>query len=193
MRMTPGKPFLPFWMPGEELPSDLPAKVRPMQAKTLANILNYLHFSDRPVFAHIHENGNRTGYLLPVYPEPCLDGEIGCRFAPESRIRAPGEAVRNLIIDDGKSMIMVPARVKGMNKRSFTMDLPETSYVIGRRETRRYPCEGVTAEIHHNGKRLSGHLEDLSPAAFRVKWETDHLIKKPPFTPGEDLNVLLSG
>ncbi|OPX39179.1 MAG: hypothetical protein B1H13_10240 [Desulfobacteraceae bacterium 4484_190.3] len=53
MTAPPGKPFLPFWMPGEEPPPDSSANVRPMASKTLVNILNYLHFSDRSLFAHV--------------------------------------------------------------------------------------------------------------------------------------------
>ncbi|MBW2094315.1 MAG: hypothetical protein JRI80_05455 [Deltaproteobacteria bacterium] len=139
-----------------------------MGGKALVNILNYLHFSDRPVFVHIQKNGDSEGFLLPVYPEPCLDGEIACRFASDSGIEESGEEVKNLIIDDGKSMIMVPAGLKDMDKRSFTIYLPETSYVIARREAKRYPCSGVSAEIRKNGQVFQGELRDFGPAAFRV-------------------------
>lgn len=169
MTAPPGKPFLPFWMPGEESPPDSSANVRPMASKTLVNILNYLHFSDRSLFAHVQGNGDRTGYLLPVFPEPCLDGEISCHFTPDSPIGEWEKVVRNLIIDDGKSMIMVPVHLKDKDKESFTIILPETSYVIARREARRYPCAGVSAEVHHNGRRITGELEDMGPTAFRLK------------------------
>jgi len=191
MTALPGKPFMPFWMPGEELPPDPSSHVRPMPSKTLVNILNYLHFSDRPLFAHIQENGNQRGYLLPVYPEPCLDGEIACRFAPDSVIRETEEVVRNLIIDDGKSMIMVPAEIRRINKLSFTINLPETSYVIARRESKRYACSGVSAEIRENGQIFQGELRDFGPAAFRLKLVKAYAFKRSPVKAGESVTVEL--
>jgi len=191
MTALPGKPFMPFWMPGEELPPDPSSHVRPMPSKTLVNILNYLHFSDRPLFAHIQENGNQRGYLLPVYPEPCLEGEIACRFAPDSVIRETEEVVRNLIIDDGKSMIMVPAEIRRINKLSFTINLPETSYVIARRESKRYACSEVSAEIRENGQIFQGELRDFGPAAFRLKLVKAYAFKRSPVKAGESVTVEL--
>lgn len=186
-----GKPFLPFWIPGEEQPPDQSPHVRPMSSETLANILNYLHFSERPLFVHIQESERRAGYLLPVYPEPCLDGEIACSFAPGSGMREPGGMVQNLIIDDGKSMIIVPAELKGMDKQSFTINIPETSYVVARREAKRYPCSGISAEMQKNGQIFQGELVDLGPAAFRLKLIKTFGFRKSSIETGDSVTVTL--
>ncbi len=175
----PGKPFMPFWLPGQAVDTDLPEHVRPMDRKALVNILNYLHFSDRSLFAHVQENGNHDGYLLPVYPEPCLDGEIACRWPEPTSLDDVDEMVRNLVIDDGKAMIVVPVMATKRNEKTFASRLPDKSYVISRRQEKRYPCSEITVEILTKGQTLRGGLRDFSSSAFGVDLDGDYIFNKP--------------
>ncbi|MEJ2024813.1 MAG: hypothetical protein P8Y00_07330, partial [Deltaproteobacteria bacterium] len=51
-----GKPFVPFLRPGEKEHPAASDSVRPLASKSLVNIINYLHFSDRSLFVHLERN-----------------------------------------------------------------------------------------------------------------------------------------
>jgi len=185
----PGKPFMPFWLPEQGVDTELPEHVRTMDRKVLVNILNYLHFSDRSLLVHVQKNGNHGGHLLPVHPEPCLDGEVACRWPEPTPFDEIEETVRNLIIDDGKSMIVVPVTVTTKDKRSFASRLPDKSYVISRRQEKRYPCSEVSVEILTNEQTLHGELTDFSPTAFRVSLTEGYIFNQPLLKAGDHVNV----
>ena len=187
-----GKPFVPFFRPSEKEHPAASDSVRPLASKTLVNIINYLHFSDRSLFVHVERNGNGTGCLLPVHPEPCLDGEISCRWSVvEGGGGKWGEMIRNLIIDDGKDMIMVPAEVRQADQKSFRITLPDTSYVVARRESKRYRCNDVSAHIQGNGHLFCGELEDFCPGTFRVRLTVQDILRRPPVRSGDTVTVEL--
>jgi len=189
----PGKPFTPYWLPEQGVDRDLPEHVRTMDQKVLVNILNYLHFSDRSLLVHVRENGNHIGHLLPVFPEPCLDGEVACRWPEPIFLDDIEEMIRNLIIDDGKSMIIVPVTVTTKNKKTFASRLPDISYVISRRQEKRYPCSEITVEIRTKGQILRGKLRDFSSMAFRVSPVAGDMVTKSFLNTGDSVNLQLMG
>lgn len=190
----PGKPFTLFRTLGAAWPdNELMEHVRPMERDTLANILNYLHFSDSSLLVHIQENGNPNGSLLPVYPEPCLDGKIRCRWAEPGLPNDIEEKLRNLVIDDGRSLVVVPAEVTERHGRSFVCRLPEESWVLTRREEKRYPCRGISVEIRTaKGGTIRGKIIDFSPTAFRVSLDRTDSIDKHFDLSGETVGIRLT-
>ncbi|MBN2372864.1 hypothetical protein JXL19_03630 [bacterium] len=142
--------------------------------KYLTNILNFIHFMDRCVYVHLLHIRYGGGILLKAYPEPCLDNEFTCRWDEEriSGITLEHYQFLNILIDDGKSLILIPAVPQSMDKKSFTIQIPEKSYIVGYRQERRYPCNGIFSELIQNGFQAFGELVDFNPIGFRVNVTT---------------------
>jgi hypothetical protein len=111
------------------------------------------------------------GILVKAYPEPCLGKELKCTWGHNniSGLRLENYQFLQLFIDDGQSMIMVPADLKSMDRDLLKIELPEVSYLVGKRQEKRYPCHGISAELEQNGFSAGGELLDYNPVGFRVK------------------------
>jgi len=186
-----GKHFTPFWLLGHDFLPDNADHVRTMGRKALTNILNYLNFSDRSLLVHIEEPSSADSFLLMVYSEPCLDGEVTCRWAESLSLDNSTALVRNLIIDDGKSMIIAPLGEPIFDKRVITAQLPETSYVVARRKAKRHTCSGVSARLLEKGRALEGVIEDFSSSGFRVRFERQPGFRQSFFSAGDIADVEL--
>jgi hypothetical protein len=75
----------------------------------------------------------------------------------------------HLLIDDGQSMVLVPAEVERINDAFIEMRLPEKSFCVGERQARRYVCKDITAELRQNGFTAQGSLIDFNAFGFRVR------------------------
>ena len=138
--------------------------------KDLINILNFIHFMDRCVYVHLLHVRYGESILLKACPEPCLGKEFTCRWDEEkiSGINLEHYQFLNILIDDGKSLILIPALPLSMDKKSFTIQIPEKSFIVGYRQERRYPCNGISLELIQNGFQAFGELVDFNPIGFRV-------------------------
>jgi len=138
--------------------------------KDLINILNFIHFMDRCIYVHLLHVRYGESILLKACPEPCLGKEFTCRWdeGKISGITLEHYQFLNILIDDGKSLILIPAQPQSMDKKSFTIQIPEKSYIVGYRQERRYPCNGISSELIQNGFQAFGELVDFNPIGFRV-------------------------
>ena len=75
----------------------------------------------------------------------------------------------NLVIDDGISVTVIPAKLLHINQEGFSVQMPEAGYVVGKRQAKRYSCQGVTAEINQSGFVARGDLLDFSAFSFRIR------------------------
>lgn len=139
--------------------------------KEVINIFNYLNFAGKNIFIHLGLPGDKDSILLTAHPNPCFGREL-CLSWTEEGLPGP-ELMRyrflNLLIDDGKAMIVVPAKLLELNRENVTVQLPGVSHVLGQRQVRRYPCRDVDAELSQRGFWVKGSLVDFSPIAFRVR------------------------
>jgi hypothetical protein len=121
--------------------------------------------------AHLQHPKYEESILVRTYPEPCLGIELTCRWSEEYPPGFDLESYQflHLTIDDGKSMILVPAQLKRMDKRGVTVQLPDTSYAIGKRRARRYSCSDIDVELIQSGFLARGKLLDFNPNGFRIK------------------------
>ena len=186
-----GKPFTPFWLPEQRLAPDKVDYVRTMGRKVLANVVNYLHFSDRSLLVHVQNADYSGDCLVAAEPEPCLDGDITCRWAQCPFPKDSAAFIRNLVIDDGKSMIIVPLEQPTSDNNTLTARLPEISYVLSRRKAKRYPCTGVSAALELKGRRLEGELRDFSSSGFCVQLKAGSTFRQPYFRTGDVVNTQL--
>lgn len=136
----------------------------------LVNRLNYLHFSHRPINAILQHEKYEEYICIKVYPEPCRDDEIVCRWE-EGYIPylVSSYQLKYLLIPKESSVILVPlSGVKGTDK-TFSAPLPDRGYVLNERQTARFTCEDISVELAQNGFMTGGKLIDFSHRSFRVQ------------------------
>jgi hypothetical protein len=152
------------------LTRDLKAS-KPIHQKDLMNLINHLHFKGDYILVRFRHPYYKNGLLAKAYPEPCLNNTLICRWSNKTASYLESGKYRFLdfIMDDGKSVILVPALFHKGNHEHLIVQLPEKSYVLGVRGARRHPCGDVTAELHQNGFEAKGELVDFSSAAFRIR------------------------
>lgn len=137
----------------------------------VTNTVNHIHFIDGHLLVLLRHPKYDETILLRAHPEPCLGGTLECRWADLdlSRLKPENFEFLCLVIDDGCSMILVPAFLKNMEGDRFTVQIPDISYAVGQRQARRYECSGVLTDLVQNGFLARGELLDFSPLGFRVR------------------------
>jgi len=144
--------------------------VRLVDKISLTNTINHIHFTDGRLSAQMRHPENKESILVKVKPRPCFGTELTCQFADENFIGTDFTKYKflNLIIDDGQTVIVVPAVLKRVEKGAFCVHLPEESSAVNQRNTKRHPCSGVDAELVGGGHIVKGTLIDFSPKGFRI-------------------------
>lgn len=138
--------------------------------KKLTNILNYLHFKGDHIYVLLNHPLYEEGMLVKVHPEPCLGDDLICRWDQAyTTYKLERYHFQFLIISYDQSVILVPARMLVTNNDGLTIPLPETSFVISKRQTPRFACHDVKAELWQSGFQAEGDLIDFSPHSFRVR------------------------
>ena len=164
-------PALPPWLfKRHDLEKELEI-ARTIKRQSLTNMINHIHFMDGCLYVLLLHPRYEEGVLVKAYPEPCLGKELKCNWDHNNISGLTLENYRflHLFIDDGQSMILVPADLKFMDRNFLTIELPEESYLVGKRQERRYQCHGISAELVQNGFLAGGELQDYNPVGFRVK------------------------
>jgi len=141
----------------------------------LTNTINHIHFTEGLVRVLVHHPDYRESLLLNARPQPSIGKTVTCHWENKdfSGLDPEGLQLKYLIIDDGRSMIMVPAILKEINRDFFILELPEESYALGQRQARRYTCREVKAELIQNGFHADGELLDFSPVGFQIRVRPD--------------------
>jgi hypothetical protein len=160
---------LPPWMfRHNDLISAL-ASAENIDKKKLTNILNYLHFKGNPLYALLNHPQYEEGMLIKVHPKPCLGDELICHWDQAySTYKLERCDFQYLIVSHDQSVIFVPAQMLVMNGDGLTITLPEMSLVISKRQSPRFACTNVKAELWQSGFQAVGDLIDFSPHTFRI-------------------------
>jgi hypothetical protein len=137
----------------------------------LKNKLNHVHFMDKHLLVLLRHPKYDDNVIVKVKSGPCIGSELSCQFLSDS----PSETnwknytFLHLIVDDGQSVILIPAHPKKMDRRGFSLNLPHEGYAVGQRRTRRYSCEKIDVELVQRGRVIKGVLLDYSPEGFCVR------------------------
>jgi hypothetical protein len=147
----------------------------PVDQKDLINILNHIHFMGRHILAHFTHPKYEVSILVQAYPDPCHGNKLTCRLLDKDTLdlKMRDYQFLHLIIDDGRSMILVPATLEERSENSLSIQLPDASYTVGQRQVRRYSSHGVVAELIQSGFLARGVLLDFSPIGFRIRVRPD--------------------
>jgi len=138
---------------------------------SLTNLLNHIHFMDGDLYVQLRHPKHDASVLLSVKPKPCLGSELTCRFTDENFTGTDLSKYEflNLIIDDCQSVIFVPAVLQRVGNNDFSVQLPQESFAVDQRQTRRHLCSGVDADLVKGGRLIKGKLLDFSPKGFRIR------------------------
>ncbi|MBW2596147.1 MAG: hypothetical protein JRC93_09260 [Deltaproteobacteria bacterium] len=151
-----------------------PPKSSPrINKKKLTNIINHINFTNGYLWVHLKDSRYEEDIFVRAYPQPCMGETITCQWSKESVTSFECHRLLNLVIDDGMSAIIVPAKLLNANRNHFTIHMPDTGYILGKRQARRYTCHEVTAELSQSGFLARGDLLDFSPLSFRIKVKPD--------------------
>jgi hypothetical protein len=176
LRILPeSKKWLPPWLfRNHELALALEQAPK-TEPDALTNTINHIHFNDGCVFVLLKHTVYKESLLLKAFPEPCMGKTLTCHWADDqvSGLELDELEFSYLIIDDRRSMILVPGRLKEMNQESLSIELPESNYAVGQRRVRRYASAEVSAELVQSGFQAKGKLVDFSPSGFRLRVKPD--------------------
>jgi hypothetical protein len=167
--------WLPPWLFRHEHVLRAEDQGQPITRDFLINAMNHIHFMDGHILVLLGHRAYEENIVMKAWPEPCQGIKLTCRWADHgaSNLSLEQFDLLDLILDDGRSLIVVPASLKEINQAFFVVDLPEVAYSVGQRRITRYACHGVAAELIQNGFQAKGELVDFSPDAFRVKVKPD--------------------
>jgi hypothetical protein len=168
-------------------------KAQALDHESLSNTLNYSHFMGQPIFVHLRHLKYKESVLLRAHPGPCNGSELTCHWSHGHPL---GHDLTNyqflhIIIDDGRSMILAPIRLKELNGNRFIIRLPETSFAVGERRARRFTCNEVVAELFQSGFFARGELVDFSPVGFRIRVKPDPSCSFHWFNSDESVSIHL--
>jgi len=147
----------------------IPKSAPRIDKRKLINIINHLHFTDGYLWAHLRDPRYEEDIFVHTYPEPCTGETITCRWSKENITGFEYHRFLNLVLDDGMSVTVVPVKLLNISREQFTIQMPDMGYILGKRQARRFACQGVTAEISQSGFLARGELLDFSSLSFRIR------------------------
>ena len=163
-----------------------------LSQKELTNVINYIHFMDRPAFALLQHQDHDEYIMVRVYLEPCLGTELTCRW-DETCFRHSMAAyrLRRLVIPHDQAVILIPLQGSNGMNGAFSLPLPVESYAINERRFPRFFCQGVSVELMQSGALAHGELVELGSRAFRIRMKQETLKIKGWFNPDVPASVRL--
>jgi hypothetical protein len=191
--LAEGSSFLPPWLfQHEDLLSAL-GSARTIERKKIVNIYNYHHFMDSRVLVLFSHPERGEGILLPAWPEPCLDGELSCRWEnPSLGFSLDDYRFRYMILADEQSVILIPGSVKAVDAEGMTLELPDEAYTLSNRQAKRFACRETEAELLQSSFAARGELVDFSPVAFRIRFRSEPGAHFPWYNPNVPAAVRLA-
>jgi hypothetical protein len=139
--------------------------------KRLINALNYVNFQDGAILVNLKHPRYGQVISLEARPEPCLETTLRCTWTGDVALLAnvgSYKFIHFLLAKDAK-VILVKAEAKTIDGRGITFILPEVSYEVTSRRTKRHACQGIEAQLIQDGILFAGRLLDFSTLSFSVE------------------------
>jgi hypothetical protein len=137
--------------------------------KQFINAINFRNFVDGQMFAQMAYPHTKEEVLFKVIPGPCTGSEVTFSL-PEGSIQNFEDFIfKGLLIDNGKSVIMMQADPVLVTSRILTVKLRKTGAIYHARSAKRYLCQNVNARIIYDGIEYSGALYEFNPAGLRIE------------------------
>ncbi|MFH0976129.1 MAG: hypothetical protein V1874_10145 [Spirochaetota bacterium] len=136
----------------------------------IINLINHIHFAGSTIRVHVHNPETKENITVMASPEPCVDENLTAHWIKHEQYNPADYILLNIIINYGKSIIVVPVETIDVTEDKLIAALPVKGYVWNRRKSRRYPAtDDVNAEIIQDNIRICGSLKEFSSADFLIK------------------------
>jgi hypothetical protein len=140
----------------------------------LINKLNHINFSDGYIYFLFHNEKTGERILIKAYPQPCIHDTIICRLdIPDNLTDLTKYKFSYLMIEDGRTITLAPAEFINREGNMMKVRLPENSYTLTKRKTKRFSCRDITCEVSQDNYKACGHLVDFTPMAFGITFSAD--------------------
>ncbi|MGA2330163.1 MAG: PilZ domain-containing protein [Syntrophales bacterium] len=193
VRKAPEEPFLPLWFfQHDDLINAIDAGSR-IKKENLINTLNRIHFMGDSICVLLRHPKYDEAILVKAILENIEGDEFACSW-DKSHMSFGLENFQfsYLIVMDQQSIILIPAKLLGIDSVGFKVLLPDESYLISKRVTNRFPCRDVTAELTQSGFLARGSLIDFSPQSFRIKVSPEMPSSYHEFNPDATVTIRLT-
>ena len=115
--------------------------------KQFVNAMNFRNFVDDQIFAHMIFPHTKEEYLFKVIPGPCTGSEVTFSL-PEGSIHDFEDFIfKGLLVDNGKSVIMMHADPVLITSRLLAAKLGKTGVIYQARHAGRHLCQNVLARV----------------------------------------------
>ncbi len=190
-KLSARTPLLPPWLfQHDDLLKSLESAKR-LEQKSILNSINYINFSDGRVFVLLNHHIYKEGILLKAIPEPCMGATVTFHWMEDysASLKLNDFIFQYIIIIDGQSIILIPAKLIHIDDSGFRVQLGELGFAVGRRQAKRYICNDVRTDLKQSGFVSSGVLIDFNPLGFRVRVHSDPLGSFNWFNPDRPITV----
>jgi len=193
IRKIPEEPFLPLWFfQHDDLLNAIDSGSR-IKKENLINTLNRIHFMGDSICVLLRHPRYDEAILVKAIPETIEGDELTCSWdKSHTSFGLENFQFSYLIVMEQQSIIILPAKLLSIDSTGFKALLPEESYVISKRETNRFPCRDVTAELTQSGFLARGSLIDFSPQSFRIKVSPEMPSSYHEFNPDATVTIRLT-
>lgn len=137
--------------------------------KQFINAINLRNFVGGKMYAHMAYPHTRDEFLFKVIPGPCIRSEVTFSLPDGSAQSFEDFIFKGIVIDNGKSVIMMQAEEVIAMPRTMTVNLRKTGVIYQSRQARRYVCQDVNARISHDGMEHAGVLYEFNPSGMRIE------------------------
>jgi len=164
---------------------------RKVSQRTFINVVNYIHFSQGRLFAHMVSLSDNKEFLIKVMPEPCEGEEVTCKIPEDCFINIDDFILRNLIVGDGKAISLMPIEPIHICKTSLKVRMRKKGYALTERQGKRFHCHMVSARIKQKSRNIElfGILDDFSLSGLRIILNKKNEVGPGRFSESEDLSV----
>ena len=163
-----------------------------IKQKQFINIINFHNFLDEPLYVHMAYPLSDEEFLFRVNPGPCIGDEITCTLPEGTHLSFDNYTFKALVIDNGKSIIVMHADPIDISSRSLTVKFRKSGTVYNTRYAKRFSCQMVDAILQQEQIKIEGSLEEFSPSGLRIALKENLVEISSSIRPSEDLSIELS-
>ncbi len=136
--------------------------------RNFINFFNFRKFTDGQLFAIMIYPLTKEEFLFKVIPGSCIGSEVTLSLSEGSNLKFEGFLFKGLLIDTGKSVIIMQGDPILSTSRELTIRLRKSGTIYNARQAKRYLCQNVNARIYSGSGEYSGTLWEFNPTGLRI-------------------------
>ncbi len=152
----------------------------------IINLINHIHFTGGTIQAHIRNNATGKELTITAFPEPCVKDNLTARWLKHDGFKPMDYALLNILINNGKSIVVAQVETVGVTEDQFIAALPEKGRIWNRRQIRRFPAVNeINVEITQDSNSINGILKEFNNSSFCVRLDSESSLSFDGFDKGE--------